>query len=751
MVISIDKVQEGMVLAQDVLLPSGMILINCNRMLDTHLIDMIRRRGIMEIHVIEPEDEPRQAEPPKQEDPPANTPQSDASAVAAAAVPSPEEKPKPTLPRVIIVLSPDRLSAELRIESAGGKDELLAFDDVMTEFEMKGVVYGIDENKVASCVDRWNRTRKPVRDIVAQGTPIQRGKEGDVAVVVKHLSDAVHCGAVRGVTHFWETGAIGSLIERINPGTVIAERQSGLPPMSGKTVTGEVLPCEDLEKCPVRLDEKTVRLSHDGKQMTAAISGVCFFTDNLLGVVPLDFSGSAEIVLAPNRLAAVVVVHPAGPGGALPTKKDIEVLLAKNGISFGLQEAAARTLYDCLSRGECPAGPVTIASGIPAQNGENGRVEYLFDTETSLKPKTNPDGSVDFKSLGIIHSVVKGQELARLVPPTKGKPGKDVTGKELPSRDGVPAIMPAGINTKIPEDRPGVLIAETDGYVKIKGNVIEIQEGYVIGGDVGYETGNINYAKSVQVKGDIKGGFIVECGGDLEVGGTIEDCHVIVGGNVLCKHGYLGTGKGIIEAKGDVNIGFMKNQTIKSRHNVSIAKEALNVTIFAKNAIAVHGNPLSVAGGHLMARDSITVHTAGNASQIKTTLEVGADFTLIEEMQKTEKQILEITENRQKIIDTIKKFDHLITIKRKLPPKEEFLYTKLKNTFLRYDQQLHELENRKKMITAKMQETEQAFIRIEHGAMPGTVFKIGDRYFLVREEVIGPKNVRLIRGEIRIL
>ncbi|MBD3321712.1 MAG: DUF342 domain-containing protein, partial [Chitinivibrionales bacterium] len=233
--------------------------------------------------------------------------------------------------------------------------------------------------------------------------------------------------------------------------------------------------------------------------------------------------------------------------------------------------------------------------------------------------------------------------------------------------------------------------------------------------------------------------------------GTIEDSRITVGGNVLCKFGFLGQGKGLIEAKGNVNIGFLKNQRVRSRKNVSIAKEALNAVIYAKNSIEVFGNPLSVAGGHLIARDSIIVYTAGNNSNIRTILEVGLDFTMVEGLKKIETQIEEISENKSKLLEPIKRFNRLIKARKKLPAKEEFLFNKLKNTLKRYEQQITELESRKNAIEKKMRDTENAFIKINHAAMPGTIFKIGTRYHLVKDELVGPKTVRLIKNQFRIL
>ncbi|MBD3391212.1 MAG: DUF342 domain-containing protein [Chitinivibrionales bacterium] len=283
------------------------------------------------------------------------------------------------------------------------------------------------------------------------------------------------------------------------------------------------------------------------------------------------------------------------------------------------------------------------------------------------------------------------------------------------------------------------------------GSVVEVQEGFVVSGDIDYSTGNVKYGKSVTVSGDVKAGFSVECGGDLQVHGTIEDAQVAVGGNLLCRYGFIGQGKGLVDAKGDVNISFMKNQTVRARGTVTIAREALNSTILARKEIRVSGNPLSVAGGNLFARDAIIVRSVGNASGIKTMLEVGTDFTLIEEMQKTEAHLAEMTENSRKLIKTFKRYDKMQKTQRKLSPKDEFIFAKLRNTLVQYNREIKSLEQRKKLIAEKMSDFEKAFIKIEYSGMPGTILKFGERQLLVREEIIGPKSIRLIRGEIRIL
>ena len=140
--------------------------------------------------------------------------------------------------------------------------------------------------------------------------------------------------------------------------------------------------------------------------------------------------------------------------------------------------------------------------------------------------------------------------------------------------------------------------------------------------------------------------------------GTIEDAEIIVGGNVICKLGFVGQGIGVIDAKGDVNLAFTKNQTVKSRQNVVIAKEALNCNVYARKTISVHGNPLSIVGGKMVARDSITVYSVGNISGVKTVLEVGVDFSLLEELEKTDRQLTDMNDNKRKLTQTFAKIQH---------------------------------------------------------------------------------------------
>lgn len=749
----INDIEAGMILAEDIVLPNGAILVNASQVVTDSLIEALRKREIKHVQVL-----PRgvAAEDLEFEEIDETGEEGDGQAIDSGTGeeldPAMEaQQALATPPHVEVLVAEDLMTAKVRIEATGEVNGPLTAQDIIDALVEKDVKFGLNEKNIHRAVADWPKADGIIEsEEIAKGTPPTPAKEGDLQTRISLLQDATRCNEVRNATYYWEIAEMGAGLNRVDPGTVIAERLDDSLSVPGTDIAGNPLFTEDVIRKKIDLDP-SVGLSEDGRQMIARESGVAYYANNVIGVLPLNFDGTAELQTSQDMMEASIIIHRAGPGGAVPTEKEIRALLYDGNVVFGIREDAISSLVENMCKEEYPEEPVVVAVGLPPQNGEQGRVEFLFSSETSLKPKTNPDGSVDFKSLDLVNSVAEGDELARLIPPREGAPGKNVTGQALPCENGTPATFPLGDNTGLHPEKEDVMIATTDGNVRVEGNVVSIQEGYVVGGDIDFSTGNVKYAKSVVVGGDVKSGFTVECGGDLQVSGIIEDAVLRVGGNVLCRLGFIGQGKGIIECKGDANIGFMKNQTIRSRGSVNVAKEALNATIYARKNIEVYGQPLSVAGGTFVARDSITVRTAGNRSGIKTMLEVGVDFTLTEELQKSEQQLEQTIENRSKLLRSMEKFERLLKIKKKLPPKEEFLYRKIKNSVGKYGTQVKALEERIASVKGKVHDFDKAFIKIEHAAMPGTVFKIGERQYLVREEVIGPKSVRLINYEIRIL
>jgi hypothetical protein len=736
--IDLDEAAPGMRITDDVLLPKGGVLVKAPVVLTDTLIATLRKHDIKQIEIA----------PPGKPASPQPTEKAESTAPTPADGGSPAAEP---LPGITVTVSSDLMSASLRLEPGSGEEGRLTPERLAEALFAEGVIHGIRENLLDEAVEKWRKVQR-LYDFkgIAVGEPPVPGREGPLEFEVKHITNPAHLEAARNADHAWQLLDLEIPIQQVNRGMTIARRRPGTPPSPGRNVRGEEVTIDDVITAGITIDE-TAEMADNERDVIAAIDGLAYLVDKTVGVVPIDFDATVELEVSADRMQAMLTCHPALERGRHPKENEIRDLLADKSIVHGIKEEELTTLRKDMAKGDYPDKPVVVAEGTAPIDGENGRVEFLFNTETTLTPRENPDGTVDYKNVDIVQSVSTGTELARLLPPGKGTPGVNIFGEELPCREGSPAELPAGANTEICPEKQDVLIATTDGIVRYNGKVVEISEGYVISGDVDFSTGNVKYEKSVIIGGDVKSGFSVECGGDLQVSGTIEDAQITCGGNVLCKLGFVGSGKGTIEATGDVNIGFMKNQTVRARGNVSIAREAMNCTICTRRSITVNGNPLSVAGGTLVARNGILLYTVGNASGIRTLLEVGLDFTLTEEFEKTERQIAELGETHRKLLGTAKKYDQLRKVKKKLSPKEEFLFVKLRNTVTKYSQQMKTLEERKKIIQAKMHDLDKAQVKVDHAAMPGTMVKIGERHFLVREEIAGPKTIRLVRHEIRVI
>ncbi len=745
MIVDIEKAQPGMKLLEDVLLPSGAILVNGSQVLSAQLIETIAKRGIQKIQVVDEQKVAQSPEESVQTEAEASHPSPDKASLSEERSPS-----GPSLPKLKVIVARDAMSAKLCVEPSSPEDGPLSNEAITAALNAEGVVFGIDEKVVAGAIEKWKKFKRYYEfDAVAKGCQPQAAKEGGFDCAVRFVSDPEKYADVKKMRRAGELAAGKVDARRVDAGMEVARKQSDVPAVAGTTVKGDPVPTADMVPSTLNLDA-SVEFGPDKKNILAKVTGIVYIVNNTIGVHPLDFDGSIDLAVSADKMKAEAVFHPPGDRGAAPSREHLDALFSANKIVFGISDAEiGKILQDCAA-GRYPPGPVVVAQGLKPHNGQNGTIDFLFNVTTSLKPKVNPNGTVDYKDVELVVSVKKDQELARLVPPTTGIAGKNICGQEIPCVDGTPAKLPLGPNTGPSPTDPDVLIATTDGNVRYNGTIVEISEGFVIKGNVDFSTGNIDYAKSVVIGGDITSGFRVRCGGDLQVTGTIEDADIAVGGNALCKLGFVGQGKGAIDAKGDVNLAFMKNQMVKSRQSVVIAKEALNCTVYARKSISVHGNPLSIAGGKMVARDFITAYSIGNNSGVKSILEVGVDFTLLEELQKTETQLTEMVENKRKLTQSLLKFQQGADHARNANDREDALVKKLKAAVAKFDQQIKMLEERKKIVLANVYEFKNAYIKIEHAALPGSVFKIGSRLFQVKEEIVGPKTVRLIDEEIKI-
>ncbi|MFP4521819.1 MAG: flagellar assembly protein A [Fibrobacterota bacterium] len=650
-----------------------------------------------------------------------------------------------------LAVSPDKLSASVSVKP-GNAAEDIDINHIYSKIHSAGITFGVDDSAISTIVEKFNKEHKSVDFTqVAAGKQGKAGTKGNLTLKISGITKKEDFQKIESLDtpHISEVKAVASGAKTVHAGNRIAEHMPPSPAEKGMNIFGEEIIIKEMSEGESRVSDRVEKKSDD--TYVSKITGVPVLIDHYLDVFPVNPDAAAEIKIEERNMKALLDILPAGEGGKDISVHNVELLLQDKNVTSGIDHDAMEKAVESAAENRIPVRETLIASGTPPVQGEDGKIEFFFNAKGQLSPKQNEDGSVDFKQLNLIISVNKGQELARLHPPGEGEPGTDLSGSEIPTLRGKEQKLPMGPNTEQKEDDPNVLIASTDGNVTYNGTIVEVHEGYVVNGDVDFSTGNIDYNKSVTIKNDLKAGFEISSGSDVEVGGLIEDAVIKAKGNVLIKGGFVGTGKGVIDAYGNVNISFAHNQTIKSRGNIIIAREAVNCQLMARDNIQVLGSPLSISGGKASARNQIEVNFAGNESGVRTELSVGIDFTLLEEKYKAETKIKELKESNRKIAENFNKLDKLRKVKKVLPPKQEFLLKKLKSMSVKIENQLKSLGKRLELIEEKINQERKAFIDIKDKAYPGTTFIVGGQHMAVTEEIIGPKKVMLVKSEIKLV
>ena len=104
------------------------------------------------------------------------------------------------------------------------------------------------------------------------------------------------------------------------------------------------------------------------------------------------------IVREDNMLATVRFYAPAVGGESMTYEEFLKDLRFRY-ISYGIKEDNLKAFFSA-SREYCT--DIVVAEGLEPRHGTDARIEYYFNTDLSVKPAQNDDGSVDFFHLNTV-------------------------------------------------------------------------------------------------------------------------------------------------------------------------------------------------------------------------------------------------------------------------------------------------------------------------------------------------------------
>lgn len=437
-----------------------------------------------------------------------------------------------------------------------------------------------------------------------------------------------------------------------------------------------------------------------------------------------------QIDISKDKMKAYLAWKPVDSTQPFPMG-DVLDKLNELGVVYGIKH---EEIEKVAAEGKQVLGKI-IAEGCYPQNGEDGKIEFLFDAFCeNMKPTISEKNVADFKELGKFKSVRAQETLAKRIPSTKGVDGVDICGKPIPAKKGRDVKLPGGKNTITSSDQC-LLVSAIDGIPKLSGGKVVVEEALSIGGDIDLSTGNVDFGGSVTIRGVIFTGFKVRAGADIQCNDVVEGAYINAEGNVILRAGLKGQGKAVIKAGGDVVAKFIESATIIAGGSVIVDEAILNSEIRAAKEVNCIGRKGLIIGGRVVAGTGVRCAILGSDGEIRTVVEVGQDNKLAEEMQAIKARLEELAPRYKQFTNLIGQIDKLQDSNNTGEPKNE-VRRKLLSTFESISKEYEEKKQRLAEIQEMFKTPVDGRIRVSGTAYPGVKITINGVSLRLIEPVV---------------
>lgn len=341
---------------------------------------------------------------------------------------------------------------------------------------------------------------------------------------------------------------------------------------------------------------------------------------------------SNEIItrIESDKSKATLVIQP----GFYQSMMNSQTLLAiAIGAGVKVDQAVERAIEEFIEQYTPGIDPieVIIASAIPPENGEDGKVEWVekYDPTNSVKSDESDNQSTDHYLGKSYIQVSAGDVIARLHEPTGGTDGRNVLGGCINAMPGKRSGVK--LNQTVRLDSDGYISANIDGVISFKANEITIANHLIVPDCVDFSTGHIDFSGSVSIKNGIRTGFNVNANDNVQVGGLIEASKVTCKGDLIAKQGMAGKGRGTIEVEGNVVATYLEDVSGSVGGDLSISNSLIGCRlVISGNIISTSG---VIRGGILNIAGTLNAKILGAESSPPTRLYLGSNLTMTKALE----------------------------------------------------------------------------------------------------------------------
>jgi len=426
--------------------------------------------------------------------------------------------------------------------------------------------------------------------------------------------------------------------------------------------------------------------------------------------------------------------------GAVFGNDTVRQFLARDNITYGIKDEKLQELIELVKTGP-DKKVIVVAEGAHLEEGKDGFEDYRF--RIKLEAGKIDENKIDFKERGTVNNVKKGQVLAVVTKEIPGKPGMRVDGKVNTPREIKSIKIPtAGLNvTMSVEGNKYTYTADIDGHARLVFKEIQVNEDFILVGNLDYTKGNIDFVGNVIVKGTVNSGFKVKAGGDVLVGGDIEPEAIVEAANDVTVKGTIKCGKkksGKVVAGRHVSARRAINSFIVAGGNVFVKEQIMDTIVHCDGKFA--STSAKIVGCRIEAISGIYVNVVEIEDSTSTNyLDAGKSIEAIERVKKIDNELERITNEKALLAKNVTKdmgykdnnFESLEVsaqdeIKRVGAARSKHM------KMLKEEEEV--LQKEKEELLPRMKRNPDARIQIIGGIYPTCYIHIGDKEVKVLDE-----------------
>jgi uncharacterized protein (DUF342 family) len=223
------------------------------------------------------------------------------------------------------------------------------------------------------------------------------------------------------------------------------------------------------------------------------------------------------------------------------TESEIKGELLKQNIKYGI---LMMNIIKCA--GTDGISQLLIAKGKETIHGIDDMLEIKYNQVDNKKDQDeNSSQVIDYKAIGSVEGVKKGQVLAILYPGKDGEDGIDVAGKTIKAKNAKKIVLSVGEGCELIDNY--TVVATSEGRPSSRSNTFFVYKNYELNGDVEIKTGNIKFVGDIVITGSVNEGMKVQAGNCILIKQNVTDAEITANGDVVIKgnviHSSVAAGK----------------------------------------------------------------------------------------------------------------------------------------------------------------------------------------------------------------